>query len=138
MTDAQFQKFLDGISECFITNAFETWKSHVILPFSLITQNGLVDIQTEDHLHRNFDKYVVAMEMMGIDKIYRAALSLQDCQDGTWIGTYQTHLLAQGVLATEPYTASALLTIVDDTVKAHSILNARSYHEWTRKHPGED
>jgi len=73
--------------------------------------------------------------MMQLDEIYRTPISLEDCGDGTFIGTYETNLLRQGVRATPPYTSSALMVIRDGKFCMTSILNARGHYDWTGVHP---
>ncbi len=68
---------------------------------------------------------------MSLSMISRRPISLEDCADGTWLGTYETRLLANGLLATNPYTSTALLSRKDNVVRMSSILNGRGHHEWT-------
>jgi hypothetical protein len=135
MVDARFEEFLDAISRCFIERDLSLWKDRVIFPFSLVTSAGPVVISTDAQLRENFDLYLAACEAMHLDEIVREPLSLDDCKDGTWIGTYETNLLSHGVRATEPYTSSALLKEVSGKFKMLSILNARGHHDWTGKQP---
>ena len=58
-------------------------------------------------------------------------VTLEDCADGTWLGTYETRLLANGLLATDPYISTALLSWNGNVVRMSSILNGRGHHEWT-------
>ncbi len=92
-----FQTFLDAISMCFIHRDFEMWRSRVIYPVSLITSAGPNIIHDDAQLQVNFELYLRACDAMKLDKIYRTPLSLEDCHDGHWIGTYETNMLSHGV-----------------------------------------
>ena len=111
------------------------WQSRVIYPLSLITSAGPVVINDDAQLQSNFDLYLRACETMKLDEIFRTPISLEDCKDGHWIGTYETNLLSRGVRATEPYTSSALMQQVQGRFKTTSILNARGHHDWTGMQP---
>ena len=133
--EKQFREFLDAISTCFIDDDFEMWRVRVIYPFSLITSKGPVVIGNDAQLLDNFKLYLHARDAMKLDQILRHPLSIEDCADGSFIGTYETNLLSHGVRATAPYTSSALLVEQDGIFKMTSILNARGHHDWTGKQP---
>ena len=135
MTDDEFAWFLDEISMCFIDDEFGRWKARFILPFSMITRDGPVVLRTSSALREHFDHYLVAIKAMGLDKIYRVPRGLEDCHDGTWIGTHTTYLMCGAIPATEPYTSSALLEHRASGPKMRSVLNARGHQEWTGVHP---
>jgi hypothetical protein len=130
-----FDRFLEEISDCFIQRDFEPWRNRIVLPFSLITKDGPVLLRTTSRLRENFDQYLVACKALSLDQIVRRPISLEDCKDGTWIGTYETNLLSKGQRAVAPYTSSALLVPVDGILKMHSIMNARGHHDWTGEFP---
>ncbi len=137
MTDEEFLNFLEAISACFISGDIGPWESRMILPFSMITRQGPVVMRSASDVKQNFKLYLDAAKIMKVDHIYRKPLSLEDCKDGTWIGTYKTYLLSHGSPATEPYTSSALLQHTEQGWKMSSILNARGHHPWTKRDPDE-
>lgn len=131
ISNADFREFLDDISECFTQRDVALWRHRIILPFSIITRCGPVVMDTETAVSNNFDNYLIACDVMSLNMISRRPISLEDCADKTWLGTYETRLLANGLLATNPYTSTALLTWDDGVVRMSSILNGRGHHEWT-------
>ena len=135
MTLAEFREFLDAISDCFITADFAPWEARILLPFSLVTKHFPVVLSTREELRNNFEHYVNACRIMKLDLISRRPISLEDCKDGTFIGTYETELLSRGLRATEPYTASVLLHRTAHGWKMSSILNARGHYDWTGVKP---
>lgn len=132
---SEFVEFLDRISVAFIKPSFALWRDSIILPFVMVTKDGPVTLRTVEELEDNFNQYLLAVAAMGLDQVYRTPVSLQDCEDGTWIGTYKTNLLSKNILATEPYTSSALLIRKPSGLKMLSILNARGHHDWVGEHP---
>lgn len=135
MTDDDVETFLEDISRCFVDRDFDLWSSVVLLPLSLITQDGPVFVTDHDALKQNFNHYLAAMRIMHLDTVARRALSCEDCRDGTWIVTYETELLSHGTRATEPYVSSALMVRRDGRYRLRSILNARGHHHWTGVSP---
>ena len=138
MTPADFRDLLGDISDCFVERDLDLWRSRLVLPLSLITKQGTVVLTDDTAVARNFSYYCDAMRMMGVDMVHRSPLSLQDCNDGTWIGTFSTELLSKGQRTLQPYTASALMTLVDGQVRISSVLNARGHHDWTKRMPAEE
>ncbi|MEM9577356.1 MAG: hypothetical protein AAF999_10125 [Pseudomonadota bacterium] len=129
MADERFIEYLDAISRCFIEHNFALWKDRVIYPFSLITSAGPVVILDDAGLRENFELYLSFCDTMQIDSIVRTPVCLEDCRDGSWMGTYETNLLSHGVRATAPYVSTALLQDVFGKFKMKSILNARGHHD---------
>lgn len=126
----EFEDFLVRISDCFIERDFATWRARIVTPFSLVTSAGIVTLTNEEELQQNFLLYLKACDCMNLDQVLRVPKSLEDCKDGTWIGTYETHLLSNGTRATNSYTSSVLLMIDEGTMKMRAILNARGTDEW--------
>ena len=133
--DQMFTAFLDDISTCFIEKDFAKWNCRILYPMSLITAQGPVVLSNEADARENFALYLQACTIMRLDDIYRTPISLEDCQDGSFIGTYETNLLSHGARATAPYTSSALMHVRDGRFCMKSIMNARGHHDWTGKQP---
>ncbi len=135
ITDAQFQTLLDRISEAFILPDYALWRDSIELPFSLITKEGPITLRTDAELRQNYEFYMQACAVMKLDRIYRTPISLEDCGDGTWIGTYRTYLLSRGIQATAPFVSSGLLRATPEGPLLLSILHARGYHDWVGQPP---
>lgn len=129
--DARFDQFLMDISTCFIEKDLPKWRSRLVLPFTIVTKSAPVILTTDEAVKTNFDLYLQACEVMNLDLIVRHPISLEDCKDGTWLGTYQTRLVSNQILATAPYTSTSLLKLVDGDLKMVSMLNGRGHSEWT-------
>lgn len=126
-----FNSFLEDISACFVERDSCLWLSRLILPFSFVTKNGVIVLNSQNEVETNFNLYLKAMDAMDLDLVDRTAVSIEDCKDGTWLGTFTTRLLSNGVLATAPYTSTALLHWLDGRYRMSSMLNARGHSEWT-------
>ncbi len=131
MTEAEFQIFLDEGSDCFISGDFAQWASMVVLPFTMVTKDGPVTLSDLDDLRQNFDLYVAAGRILRIDLISRRAISLEDCGDGTFIGTLETEILSHGARIVEPYTASVLLHNRGGKWKMSTVMSSHGNYQWT-------
>jgi len=128
---AQFEAFLEDICRCFLQRDLALWQSRLLRPFSIVTRDGPVLLPTEADVAKNFALYLKAMEIMHLDMVDRAPVSLEDCGDGTWLGTFQTRLISRGQLATAPYTSTGLLQIEGARFRMSAMLNGRGHSEWT-------
>lgn len=131
LTQAHFESFLNDISVCFLNDDLALWQSRLIMPFSVIVKTGPIVLATPADVETNFNHYKTASAAMELDLIVRNPVSLEDCQDGTWLGTFETRLVSRGQLATAPYTATALLQVDAGRVRMSSMLNGRGHSDWT-------
>ena len=127
----QFNAFLEDISRCFVERDCDLWMSRLVLPFSIITKARPTLLPTKDAVASNFRLYLKAMDALSIDILDRNSISLEDCADGTWLGTFQTRLLSNDALKTAPYTSTALLHYENERFRMSSMLNGRGHTEWT-------
>ncbi|MFY0660972.1 MAG: hypothetical protein JXR15_10795 [Shimia sp.] len=129
--NTEFERFLTDISDAFIEGNLQQWRARLILPFSLITKLKPIVLSTESAVRKNFDQYLVAVNMMNLDLIDRTPIRLETCPDGTWLGTFRTRMLSGASLATAPYISTALLHDADGHFRMSSMLNARGHQDWT-------
>ncbi len=134
-TQAEFDAFLDDITAPFLTRQIDRWASRMALPFSMVTAQGPVLLQSHDDLARNFADYLDAADKMALDDLRRVPLDFDICDDDTVMATYRTELRSRGTLVETPYTSTALLHRTGGTWQMSSILNARGHHKWTGQHP---
>ena len=58
---------------------------------------------------------------MNIDLIDRHGISLERCEDATWLCSFQTRLVSDEKLAVPPYVSNALLLIQDQRFRMSSM-----------------
>lgn len=129
--DQEFEQFLEDISTSFLQRDLSLWRSRLVVPFSLVTKSQHIFLKTEDQVHNNFNLYLKAMDAMALNFIDRSPVHLHDCEDGTWLGSFQTRLLIDEIFVVPPYTSTALLQIVDNRFRMSALLNARGHLDWT-------
>ena len=127
VSQEQFERWLTDISDCFLNRDFDTWKHSVRLPLTLVTRSGPVELVSEPMLLANFNHYLSACAVLRLDTVLRDPLQLEDCKDGTWLGTYETRLISRGTMAVPPYVSTALLEMEAGRVKMSSVMNARGH-----------
>lgn len=69
--NTEFERFLTDISDAFIEGNLQQWRARLNLPFSLITKRKPIVLSTESAVRKNFDQYLVAVNMMNLDLIDR-------------------------------------------------------------------
>lgn len=129
--ESEFEHFLTDISNAFIAGNLPQWRARLVLPFSLITKLKPIVLSTENAVRDNFNQYLIAVRIMNMDLIDRTPISLEECPDGTWLGTFRTRMLSGAHLATAPYISTALLHNIDGRFRMSSMLNARGHRDWT-------
>lgn len=129
MFQPQFDAFLEDISECFTKRDFSQWQARIVYPFTLVTASGPLAISGDSDLRATFEMYLISYDAMRLDEMVHTPRSLQDCKDGTWIGTYETNLLSKGTRVVAPFTSSALMVREAGAFKMMSILNAYGPHD---------
>ena len=135
MTETEFQDFLDQISVCFIAADYDAWRACILMPFTMVTVRGSRTFATEADLQKDFSLYLDACKIMSLDRIYRRPISIEECRDGLWLGTYETNLMSGGQRATDPYVSTGLLHPLSDGIRLSAILNARGHQDWTSGAP---
>lgn len=129
---AEFESFLKDLSDSFLERDLALWRASLILPFSVVTKTGSVTMQTDEEVAENFRHYLEACDRMQLDIVDHVALSLEDCHDGTWLGTFQTRLLSNTILTTDPNTSTVLLHLRHDRFRMSSMMNAHGPSNWTQ------
>ena len=136
--DEEFDRFLEDISQPFISKDITRWRNRILLPFSIVTTQGPATLTDDKAVQRNFELYLTAVTTMKLDSVLRLPIRYEVCDDDTVIATYRTELLSHGQRQIEPYTASALLHRTPDGWKMSSIMNALGHHRWTGQTPNSN
>lgn len=135
LTQDDFVAFLDDISSWFVHRDFDRWRMRILLPFTSITPDGAVVMQDEKDLLVDFNHHLAAADIMGLDMLDRRPLTLEQCDDGSWLGSYETRVISNGQLALDPFVSTALLMWDDGIVKTPSVMGGRGHTKWTRVKP---
>ena len=129
---AEFENFLKDLSDSFLERDLALWRARLILPFSVVTKTGSSTMQSDEDVAENFHRYLQAYDRLQLDILDHVALSLEDCHDGTWLGTFQTRLLSNTILTTDPNTSTVLLHLQNDRFRMSSMMNAHGPSDWTQ------
>ena len=132
--EKEFDNFLEDISQSFMVRNYSLWRNRLRLPFSLITKTGPTVLRTENAIVENYHYYIEACDMLNLTLIDRRQLQLENCHDGTWLGTFVTRLVSGQTLATNPYVTTELLHVEETRFVMSSMLNGRGHNEWTGMH----
>ncbi|CUH80908.1 hypothetical protein [Tropicibacter naphthalenivorans] len=130
-SQGDFDAFLEDITQPFLTRDITRWENRIRLPFSLITREGPTMLRTPQEVMQNFQYYLQACDVMGLDQIIRQPVGFEVCDDFSIIATYRTEFLREGQQVIPPYTSSALLHHTPEGWQMSSILNGMGHQRWT-------
>ena len=120
MDRGEFQSIVDGLTIAYMTNDYGLYRDNFALPVTLVAPSGLVEISSEDDVREMFDTYREGIEFHSIDNTIRLVVSFDDCLDGTYLSTVETHLFSGGQRIAEPHRSAFL---VRDTVNGPRIIS---------------
>lgn len=102
------QAWLDEVADAVRARDFARFRSHMSLPFTVITVEGTSVMTTTGQLRRSFDAYLHALERFGVTDYVRTAQSVHQVGPQLATGVYRTHLIRNGVRVVEFETAGTL------------------------------
>ncbi|MEH6751388.1 MAG: hypothetical protein V7698_13990 [Paracoccaceae bacterium] len=124
---------MEDISRCFVERNVALWASRIELPFEITTKVGLYEMTSHAEVEANFNQYLRACDVLGLDLIACNPVSLEQQPDGTWRGTYETRLVNGSQLATDPYMSTAVMMWDGSMFRMKAILGGRGHEDWTRR-----
>ena len=133
MNEVKFQAFLDRISVCWTDRDFQAWVDHIALPFTSITLKGQLNNDSVESLKKDWDLYCQALDTLKISQIIRKVIVIEDSEEDTLIGTYQTQMFAGDRRVVRPYTSSTMLNHDGKNWRISSIMNALGHRDWTTR-----
>ncbi|GAA3864892.1 hypothetical protein [Celeribacter arenosi] len=129
MDRGEFQSIVDGLTVAYMTNDYDTYRGNFALPLMLVAPGGLVEVGTEDAVREMFDNYCEGIELHSIDNTIRLVVSFDDCLDGTYLSTVETHFFSGGQRIAEPHRSAFLVRDTEDGPRIISIMGTRNPQE---------
>lgn len=114
MQVAEFQDWLDLVEDSVLKGDYATYRDHVVLPMSIVTQVSRMTIAAEEELRRGFDAWRGMLSGQGITATIRTPVALDTVSDGEVRGVYVTEYLAGATRVIEPTRSAMHLTLSPD------------------------
>ena len=132
------QSYLDEIGTAVLVGDWETYRNHVHLPFTLITETTTLNVTTEAELKRGFDSFHEMLKFQRVTDYVRLAESAVDISDHLISGRYVSHFIAGSHRIVPPFRSTMTLRLVGNTWRAVAITNSISNMQWPIQVPRVD
>jgi hypothetical protein len=132
------QSYLDEIGAAVLTGDWDTYRNHVDLPFTLITENATMAVATEEDLRKGFDSFHDMLKFQKITQYIRLADSAVALSDTLISGRYVSHFIAGTHRIIPPFRSTMTLRLIGNSWRAVAITNSISNMQWPIQVPRVD
>jgi hypothetical protein len=124
------QGYLDDLSAAVLTGDWETYRRHVALPFTLVTETATLIVDTEENLRAGFDSFHNMLQFQRVTQYIRLVETAVELGEGLISGRYTSHVIAGAYRIVPPFTSTTTLRLTGNTWRAVSITSAISNMQW--------
>ena len=132
------QSYLDEIGAAVLVGDWDTYRNHVALPFTLITEAATLVVTTEDDLRKGFDSFHEMLKFQKVTQYIRLADSAAALGDTLITGRYVSHFMAGSHRIIPPFRSTLTLRLVGNTWRGVAIANSLSNMQWPIQVPRVD
>jgi hypothetical protein len=124
------QGYLDDLSTAVLQGDWETYRRHVTLPFTLITETATLVVDTEESLRAGFDSFHNMLQFQRVTQYIRLVEAAVELGEGLITGRYTSHVIAGAHRIVPPFTSTTTLRLIGNVWCAVSITSAISNMQW--------
>jgi hypothetical protein len=124
------QGYLDDLSTAVLQGDWETYRRHVTLPFTLVTETATLVVDTEDSLRAGFDSFHSMLQFQRVTQYIRLVEAAVELGEGLISGRYTSHVIAGAHRIVPPFTSTTTLRLIGNVWCAVSITSAISNMQW--------
>lgn len=132
------QSYLDQIGTAVLVGDWDTYRAHVELPFTLITETATLNVDTEADLRKGFDSFHDMLKFQKVTQYIRLADSAVDLSDTLIVGRYVSHFIAGAHRIIPPFRSTMTLRLIGNRWRAVAITNSISNMQWPIQVPRVD
>jgi hypothetical protein len=132
------QSYLDEIGTAVLVGDWVTYRNHVALPFTLITETATMAVDTETGLRKGFDSFHDMLKFQKVTQYIRLVESAVDLSDTLISGRYVSHFIAGTHRIVPPFRSTMTLRLIGNTWRAVAITNSISNMQWPIQVPRVD
>ncbi|EKD61102.1 MAG: hypothetical protein ACD_54C00399G0002 [uncultured bacterium] len=132
------QSYLDQIGTAVLVGDWDTYRAHVELPFTLITETATLNVDTEEDLRKGFDSFHDMLKFQKVTQYIRLADSAVDLSDTLIVGRYVSHFIAGAHRIIPPFRSTMTLRLIGNRWRAVAITNSISNMQWPIQVPRVD
>lgn len=125
-----FQGWLDRVAQTFFDDDFDTYAGSIEQPFVLMTTTRTLIASTTEDLRDGFVQFRHMLLSQGATDFIRVAEDVRMLGPTLLTGSYETHILRNGLRLFDPYRSAMTLRLGDGVWRAAAITNAMSNDRW--------
>ncbi|MDJ0827236.1 MAG: hypothetical protein QNJ16_17230 [Rhodobacter sp.] len=127
---AILQDYLDRMSDAVMGGDYAVYAAGVALPFTLVTAEDEITVETDAALRQGFDAYHEMLTMQNATDMIRIAKRAEPRGDGLVAGRYQTNILANGQRIFDAFDSDIVLRAAPSGWRAVWISNDMRNARW--------
>lgn len=132
------QSYLDEIGTAVLVGDWDTYRNHVELPFTLITETATMVVASEEDLRKGFDSFHDMLKFQKVTQYIRLADSAVALSDTLISGRYVSHFMAGSHRIVPPFRSTMTLRLIGNSWRAVAITNSLSNMQWPIQVPRVD
>ena len=132
------QSYLDDVGNAVLLGDWDTYRNHVALPFTLITETATMGVETEEDLRKGFDSFHDMMKFQHVTQYVRLVDSAIDLGESLISGRYVSHFIAGSHRIIPPFRSAITLRLIGNSWRAVAITNSISNMQWPIQVPRVD
>ncbi len=132
------QSYLDEIGTAVLVGDWDTYRNHVALPFTLITESAMMVVETEESLRKGFDSFHDMLKFQRVTQYVRLVESAEDLGGDLISGRYVSHFIAGSHRIIPPFHSAITLRLIGNNWHAVTITNSLSNMQWPIQVPRVD
>lgn len=132
------QSYLDELSTAVLVGDWDTYRSHVAMPFTLITETATLVVDTEENLRAGFDNFHNMLKFQKVTHYIRLVDTAVELGDMLISGRYTSHVMAGAHRIIPPFRSNMTLRLNGNRWSAAAITSSISNMQWPIQMPRVD
>ncbi len=132
------QSYLDDLSTAVLVGDWETYRNHVTIPFTLVTETATLVVDTEENLLAGFDAFHKMLQFQKVTQYIRLVDTAVDLGDTLISGRYTSHVISGAHRIIPPFRSTMTLRLMGNRWCAAAITSSISNMQWPIQMPRVD
>ncbi|WP_417249326.1 hypothetical protein [Celeribacter sp.] len=124
-----FQGMVDRMARAYADGDFASYLDCFGLPLTIVAPSGTIHMTREDDVREMFELYSDGLKQLAVTNTIRIVTQFDDCLDGTYLATVETHFFSGNHRVAEPHRSAFLAKATQDGPRIISIMGTRNPQE---------
>lgn len=125
------QSVINHVDSAFLHGNFKEWRKSYLLPLVVDKRSGVLLIETEDQLKKDFDLYGKELLIHKVTDATRVIRTAEQIDDDLMMATYRAHLICDAQYVVPPWNGALTFRRDDGKWKITKIMNALGHSNWS-------